>query len=140
MTSVSCSVKVDILIPLKGNGSSLKLGPTCPGIYLSEVVPFPSRKHVVSFSFPVRIETCVPCIYLSNGCGGLPDGRGQGVRQCTNVYGHRRLGMRRGVACHFLAADARFFRSGPGHVGPRSRLDPLPPGCFYISLAIFIYP
>ena len=35
-------------------------------------------------------------LYLSNGCGGLPDGRGQGVRQCTNVYGHRRLGIRGG--------------------------------------------
>ena len=68
-------------------------------------------------------------LYLSNDCGGLPDGRGQGVRQCTSL------------------------RSGPGHVGPSSRLDPLPPGVFiypslylyiprgiYISRAVFINP
>ena len=92
---------------------------------------------------------------LSNDCGGLPDGHGQGVRQYTNVYGHRRLDMTGGslrmleyeissLGTGLLRSDqgqgiwftadagvrdvrpgngTTSLRSGPGHMGTRSKFE-----------------
>ena len=113
-------------------------------------------KAVIFYNLPSHAQSSVTVNIgaLSNALATAIGQAATAVRQyIQGTHVSILAGNENETTCFRLGNGTTSLRSGPGHVGPSSRLDPLPPGVFiyppqylyiprgiYISRAVFINP